>query len=110
MKSRLSSTIWTLVLLNGVVGFAVLGLAFTAGKKAGEASLFDYGSPDGGTVLLAIVLALLTAVILAWRFVSLLCAVQALAEFSRRLAAGYPGARAEGNSIDELGYTAENLN
>src|SRR5258708_40320026 len=66
MKSRLSSTIWTLVLLNGVVGFAVLGLAFSAGKKAGEASLFDFGSPAGGTVLLAIGLALVTAVILVW--------------------------------------------
>src|SRR6266851_1037556 len=64
MKSRLSSTIWTLVLLNGVVGFMVLGLAFSAGKKAGEASLFDFGSPAGGTVLVAIVLALATAVIL----------------------------------------------
>ena len=65
MKSRLSSTIWALVLLNGVVGFIVLGLAFSAGKKAGEASLFDFGSPAGGTVLFAIVLALATAVILA---------------------------------------------
>src|SRR5258708_26124108 len=65
MKSRLSSTIWTLVLLNGVVGFVVLGLAFSAGKKAGEASLFDFGSPAGGTVLIAIVLALATPVILA---------------------------------------------
>ncbi|HYT19338.1 MAG TPA: methyl-accepting chemotaxis protein [Candidatus Polarisedimenticolia bacterium] len=110
MKSRLSSTIWTLVLLNGVVGFAVLGLAFSAGKKAGEASLFDFGSPAGGTVLLAIVLALVTAVILAWRFGALLGPVQALAEFSERLAAGDPRARAEVNSNDELGYIAENLN
>src|SRR5260370_25517827 len=61
MKSRLSSTIWTLVLLNGVAGFVVLGLAFSAGKKAGEASLFDFGSPAGGTLLLAIVLALVMA-------------------------------------------------
>src|SRR5207247_9690991 len=79
MKSRLRSTIWTLVLLNGVVGFAVLGLAFTAGKKAGEASLFDFGSPAGGTVLLAIVRALRTAVILAWRLGSWLRRVQARA-------------------------------
>jgi methyl-accepting chemotaxis protein len=110
MKSRLSSTIWTLVLLNGVVGFIVLGLAFTAGKKAGEASLFDFGSPAGGTVLFAIVLALATAVILAWRFGALLGPVQALAEFSERMAAGDPRARAEVNSNDELGYIAENLN
>src|SRR5258708_35677753 len=67
MKSRLSSTIWTLVLMNVVVGFIVLGLAFSAGKKAGEASLFDFGSPAGGTVLIAIVLSAATAGILAWR-------------------------------------------
>src|SRR5436190_6578156 len=34
MKSRLSSTIWMLVLLNAVVGCVVLWLAFNAGKKA----------------------------------------------------------------------------
>src|SRR5260370_1217215 len=110
MKSRLSSTIWTLVLLNGVVGFIVLGLAFSAGKKAGEASLFDFGSPAGGTVLIAIVLALATSVILAWRFRALLGPGQALAEFSERLAAGDPRARAEVQSNDELSYNAENLN
>src|SRR6266481_646617 len=110
MKSRLSSTIWTLVLLNGVVGFIVLGLAFSAGKKAGEASLLDFGSPAGGTVLFAVVLALATTVVLAWRFAALLGPVQALAEFSERLAAGDPRARAEVNSSDELGYIAENLN
>jgi twitching motility protein PilJ len=110
MKSRLSSTIWTLVLLNGVVGFIVLGLAFSAGKKAGDASLFDFGSPAGGTVLFAIVLALATAVILAWRFGTLLGPVKALSEFSERFAAGDPRARAEVTSNDELGYIAENLN
>src|SRR5258707_4072946 len=88
MKSRLSTTIWTLVLLNGVFSFVVLGLAFSAGKKAGETSLFDFGSAAGGTVLFAIVLSLATAVILAWRFGALLGPVQALAGFSERLAAG----------------------
>src|SRR5260370_23385996 len=110
MKSRLSSTIWTLVLVNGVVGFVVLGLAFSAGKKAGEASLFDFGSPAGGSVLIAIVLALVTSVILAWRFGALLAPVQALAEFSERLAAGDPRARAKGHSNDEPGYIPQNLN
>src|SRR5260370_41835605 len=100
MKSRRSSPIWTLVLLSGVVGFVVLGLAVSDGKQAGEASLFDFGSPGGGTVLLAIVLALATAVILAWRFGALRGPVQALAEFSERLAAGDPRARAEVSSND----------
>src|SRR3989441_5458193 len=110
MKSRLSSTIWTLVFLNGLVLFAVLTLAFSAGKKAGEASLFDFGSPAGGTVILAIVLAAGTALILAWRFGALLGPLRALAEFSERLAAGDPRARADVNTNDELGYIAENLN
>jgi len=51
------------------------------------------------------VLALATSVILAWRLGGgLLGPVQALAEFSERLAAGDPRARAEVNSSDELGY------
>src|SRR5260370_33258217 len=93
MKSRLSSTIWTLVLLNGVVGFVVLGLAFSAGKKAGEASLFDFASPAGGTVLVAIVLALATAVILAWRFGAFMRPVHALAELFQPIAACQPPGR-----------------
>jgi methyl-accepting chemotaxis protein len=110
MKSRLSSTIWTLVLLNGLVFLAVLGLAFSAGKKSPEASLFDPASPAGGTVIFALVLALATSAILAWRLGMLVKPVQALAEFSERLAAGDPRARAEVNSNDELGYIADNLN
>src|SRR5437899_9611423 len=80
MKSRLSSTIWALVLLNGLVFLVVLWLAFGAGKKAGEASLFDFGSPAGGSIIFALVLALGTSVILAWRFGALVRPVQALAE------------------------------
>ena len=110
MKSRLSSTIWTLVLLNGLVFLAVLGLAFSAGKKSPEASLFDFASPAGGTVVFALVLALATTVILAWRLGALVKPVQALAEFSERLAAGDPRARAEVNTNDELGFIADNLN
>src|SRR5260370_38305287 len=110
MKSRLTYTILTLGLLNGVAGFVVLALTFSAGKKAGEASLFDFGSAAGGTVMLAIVLALVMAVILAWRFGALIGPVQAIAEFSERLAAGDPRARAEVNSNDEQGYIASNLN
>ena len=33
MKSRISTTIWTLIILNGVALFAVLGLAFTPVAK-----------------------------------------------------------------------------
>jgi methyl-accepting chemotaxis protein len=110
MKSRLSSTIWTLVLFNLGVLFIVLGLGFSAGKKAGDASFFDFGAPSGGLVLFASVLAIGMAGLLIWRFGALLGPVQALAEFSERLAAGDPRARAEVHSNDELGYIAENLN
>src|SRR5215467_12729849 len=106
MKSRLSSTIWTLVFLNGVAFLVVLGLAFSAGKKAGDGG-FDLSSPG---VIGGLLLALVMSVILAWRFGALLGPVQALAEFSERLAAGDPRARAEVNSNDELGYIADNLN
>src|SRR5262252_4780595 len=107
MKSRMSSTVWTLVFLNGVAFLVVLGLAFSAGKKAGEAAGFDLSSP---TMIGALLLAVVMSVILAWRFGALLGPVQALAEFSERLAAGDPRARAEVNSNDELGYIADNLN
>src|SRR5215472_8982695 len=107
MKSRLSSTIWTLVFLNGVAFLAVLWLAFGAGKKAGEAPGFDFSSPG---IMGALLVALVMSVILAWRFLALVGPVQALAEFSERLAAGDPRARADVNTSDELGYIADNLN
>ena len=114
MKSRLSSTIWTLVLVNGIVLFAVLGFAYHAGKESNGASILDFGSmPSGasGSVLLAIVLALGTGGLLAWRLgSSFLGPVTELAEFSERLAAGDPRARAEVSTGDELGYIADNLN
>jgi len=107
MKSRLSSTIWTLVLFNGLAYLAVLWLAFSAGRKAGEASGLDFGSPG---MVGALLVSLLMSVILAWRFAALLGPVHALAEFSERLAAGDPRARAEVDATNELGYIADNLN
>ena len=91
MKSRLSSTIWALVIANGVVLFAVLLLAYSAGRQSGGASIFDFAAlPSGasGAVLLAVVLALGMGVFIAWRLGGLLKPVQELAEFSERLAAG----------------------
>src|SRR5215472_18246965 len=106
MKSRLSSTIWMLVFLNGVALLAVLVLAFSAGKKAGEAG-FDISSPG---IVGALLVTLVVSVFLAWRFSAVQAPVQALAEFSERLAAGDPRARAEVNASNELGYIADNLN
>ena len=39
MKTRLSSTIWMLVIWTSVALFAVLGLAYKAGNLAGEGSV-----------------------------------------------------------------------
>jgi methyl-accepting chemotaxis protein len=114
MKSRLSSTIWTLVVFNGIVLAAVVALAFNAGHQAGNASILDFAAlPSGavGSVALAVGLALLMTIILAWRLGgSLLSPVSELARFSERLAVGDPKARVEVNSTNELGYIADNLN
>ena len=114
MKSRLSSTIWTLVTLNALVLFVVLGLAYSAGQKSGGTNFFDFANlPSGasGSVIFAVVLGLAMAVILGWRLSSSISApVQNLAEFSERLAAGDPRARAEVSADNELGHIAENLN
>jgi methyl-accepting chemotaxis protein len=114
MKSRLSSTIWTLVVFNGIVLAAVIALAYNAGHQSGNASILDFAAlPSGavGSVALALGLALLMTIIMAWRLGgSLLAPVDDLAKFSERLAVGDPKARAEVTSTNELGYIAENLN
>jgi methyl-accepting chemotaxis protein len=114
MKSRLSSTIWTLVVFNGIVLAAVVALAYNAGHQAGNASILDFAAlPSGavGSVALAVGLALLMTIILAWRLGgSLLSPVSELAKFSERLAVGDPKARVEVTSTNELGYIADNLN
>jgi twitching motility protein PilJ len=114
MKSRLSSTIWTLAILNGFAFFAVLGLAFSAGRQSNGASMFDIGAmPSGasGGLIFALVLAIAMSIILAWRLgAAILSPVSELSEFSERLAAGDSKARAEVSSSDEFGFIAENLN
>jgi len=114
MKSRLSSTIWTLVFVNGLALFVVIGLAFHAGREAGEKSLLDFASlpsSASGGVIMAILLALAGGGFLVWRLSSSVIApVQQLAEFSERLAAGDARARADLHSDNELGYISENLN
>ncbi|HSY31573.1 MAG TPA: methyl-accepting chemotaxis protein [Verrucomicrobiae bacterium] len=114
MKSRLSSTIWTLVVFNGIVLGAVIALAYNAGHQSGNASILDFAAlPSGavGSVALAVGLALLMTIIIAWKLGgSLLAPVSDLAKFSERLAVGDPKARAEVTSTNELGYIADNLN
>jgi methyl-accepting chemotaxis protein len=114
MKSRLSSTIWTLVVLNGIVLAAVIALAYNAGRQSGNVSLLDFGAlpsaaAEAGAV--AVGLAVLVTIILAWRLGGgLLSPVGELAKFSERLAVGDPKARVEVTSTNELGYIADNLN
>src|SRR5437870_2807968 len=114
MKSRLSSTIWTLVFVNGLALFGIIGLSFHAGRESNGNSLLDFTSlPSGssGGVILAVLLSLAVGGFLAWRLGSaVVTPVQQLAEFSERLAAGDARARADIQSNDELGYISENLN
>jgi twitching motility protein PilJ len=114
MKSRLSSTIWTLVVLNGIVLAAVIALAYNAGRQSGNVSILDFPSlpsAAAGGAAVAVGLALLVTIILAWRLGGgLLSPVGELAKFSERLAVGDPKARVEVTSTNELGYIADNLN
>jgi twitching motility protein PilJ len=114
MKSRLSSTIWTLVVFNGIVSAAVISLAYNAGHQSGNVSILDFAalpSAAVGGAAAAVGLALLMTIILAWRLGgSLLSPVNDLAKFSERLAVGDPKARVEITSTNELGYIADNLN
>ena len=82
MKSRLSTTIWTLIILNGVALFTVLGLAYSAGRQAGNSTGFE----PGGLIIPAIV-ALGITIVLAWRLgAAILSPINELSEFSERLA------------------------
>jgi methyl-accepting chemotaxis protein len=114
MKSRLSSTIWTLVVFNGIVLAAVIALAYNAGRQSGNVSILDFAalpSAAVGGAAIAVGLALLVTIILAWRLGGgLLSPVTELATFSERLAVGDPKARVEVTATNELGYIADNLN
>jgi len=50
MKSRLSSTIWTLVVLNGIVLVAVIALAYNAGRQSGNVSILDFAALPSAAV------------------------------------------------------------
>jgi len=110
MKSRLSSTIWTLALATGSVLVAVLWMAYNAGRQSGGAGLFE-SNPGTTLLIFAALLGAGTVALLAWQLSSRFVGpAQELAEFSERLAAGDPRARAEVATSDEFGYIADNLN
>src|SRR3984957_9478884 len=109
MKSRLSTTIWLLVIATGIALFAVLGFAYEAGAHSGGVSL-SQGLPPGNAGLalmaafgIAIVVALTLLIMLPWR---VLRPVGALASFSERFAAGDSHAKADDSSQDEFGFIA----
>jgi twitching motility protein PilJ len=112
MKTKLSSTIWLLVIWTSVALFAVLGLAYEAGVHSGGVSVTQGGltaaSPE---LLLAGAVALLTALGLLLTLPRrVLTPLGALATFSERFAAGDQRAKAEAAVDDEFGVIAENLN
>src|SRR6266849_5084769 len=114
MKSRLSSTVWMLVLWNAAALIGTLLLAYSAGRSSGGAGLADVGSMSSsaiGSIFGALLLSLFTILILGYVLSRrVLTPVQGLAEFSERLAAGDPRARVEVTGTDELAHIAENLN
>ncbi len=114
MKSRLSSTIWTLILWDVAALGGVLGLAFHAGALANGQSLANFGAlPSGASSSLlcaaglTIATFLLHVILLPKRVIAPLTE---LTSFSEKLAAGDARAKAEITSTDEFGLIAENLN
>src|SRR5258706_6061044 len=96
MKTRLSSTIWLLVIWTSVALFAVLGLAYEAGLHSGGVSVFQGGITTAGPeLLLAAAVALFTALGLLLTLPRrVLGPLGALSSFSERFAAGDQPAQA----------------
>src|ERR1700733_3702454 len=113
MKSRLSTTIWMLVLWTSAALFAVLGLAYEAGVHSGGASVVSGGASGtaGVELLMAAGLAGITALVLLMTLPRrVLSPLGALSNFSERFAAGDSRAKAEVPVEDEFSVIAENLN
>jgi twitching motility protein PilJ len=113
MKTRLSSTIWMLVLWTSVALFIVLGLAYEAGVHSGGASLTAGGASGsaGMEILIAGGVAVFTALVLLMTLPRrVLTPIGALTTFSERFAAGDSRAKAEVPVEDEFSVIAENLN
>ncbi len=113
MKTRLSSTIWMLVIWNTIALFGVLGLAYEAGVHAGGASIFQGGASGsaGMEFLIAGGVAVFTSLVLLMTLPRrVLNPIEALSTFSERFAAGDSRAKAEVPVEDEFSVIAENLN
>jgi methyl-accepting chemotaxis protein len=113
MKTRLSSTIWMLVIWTSVALFGVLGLAYEAGVHSGGASVFQGGASGSAGIefLIAAGVAVFTALVLLMTLPRrVLVPIGALSAFSERFAAGDSRAKAEVPVEDEFSVIAENLN
>src|ERR1700726_950633 len=113
MKTRLSTTIWLLLIWTSVALFAVLGLAYEAGIHSGGVSVFQGGASTGAgpELLLAAAVAAFTALGLLLTLPRrVLNPIGALSTFSERFAAGDSRAKAEVPVEDEFSVIAENLN
>jgi twitching motility protein PilJ len=113
MKTRLSSTIWMLVIWTSVALFGVLGLAYEAGVHSGGASLLQGGATGSAAIefLIAAGVAAFTSLVLLLTLPRrVLNPIEALSAFSERFAAGDSRAKAEVPVDDEFSVIAENLN
>jgi methyl-accepting chemotaxis protein len=113
MKTRLSSTIWMLVIWTSAALFGVLGLAYEAGVHAGGASVFQGGTSGSAGIefLIAAGVAVFTSLALLLTLPRrVLNPIGALSSFSERFAAGDSRAKAEVPVEDEFSVIAENLN
>jgi methyl-accepting chemotaxis protein len=113
MKTRLSSTIWMLVVWTSLALFGVLGLAYEAGAHSGGGSIFQGGTSGsaGMEFLIAGGVAVFTSLVLLMTLPRrVLTPIGALSSFSERFAAGDSRAKAEVPVEDEFSVIAENLN
>ena len=113
MKTRLSTTIWMLVLWTSAALFGVLGFAYQAGVHSAGGSLLQGGASGtaGFEFLIAAGLAGVTALALLMTLPRrVLSPLGALSTFSERFAAGDSRAKAEVPVEDEVSVIAENLN
>jgi methyl-accepting chemotaxis protein len=113
MKTRLSTTIWMLVLWTSAALFGVLGFAYQAGVHSAGGSLLQGGASGtaGFEFLIAAGLAGVTALALLMTLPRrVLSPLGALSTFSERFAAGDSRAKAEVPVEDEFSVIAENLN
>ncbi len=116
MKGRLGSTILMIVLVNAVALLFVLGLAYGAGAKSGDAGLplldgITHSSATGFRIMFAALVALV-ALIVSYMLLDsrVLKPVRELTEFSERLGSGDYRARLQIETENDFGLIAENLN